>query len=939
MTAEPIAVTVDSTEPDAGPPSPAVTQARAALFAHYADVPEAGPDALSTIQQRQRDVHATVAQHGADVVEDGAERHDEIADKILRRPKKKKKKPLTTCEPTSVEALKQRVADEAAAEKQRLASEREAARLTLHMKVVGASAGLGEPGQTLDAQIAAKRDRLGKDADAQRTGLARQAAPDQATIDAQLARSATQLTAERDRQLTGLRGAKAKDLAAIEAVRTEAEATAKGATAERTAVLAAGQRQANAARMGANLQAHAIPDDDKQHEVRAEGERRAQAALADAAAKAQALQQRADAARTAEANAQAQARVIEADADARIAAVEASCTAQLERARTAARAPLQGRIDQAARDMAAEAGGLGDAMRADPDVVTMQASAAAGAGKAQGVEDDEDRKLDEAFARRLQEVDDRAQKVVAELDAPGDKDLCKLAGDVDDAIDAIDEESDLAEAQAQKIIAATQQHVAAAIARDLRAVRAAGAQALAALAQQERAAKRRQAAIATTAAADFAGLARQGGTDVTRLGTEGAKAVEQTGLNASLDLWGAQQKTMAGLDLWMYGHKDARGADQNARLARRRAVAGGETSVEIDEELATLRAGGALTADAIAAVQARKEHEHKLEMQWGVNITNDRTAGQRAAWSDKELVQLDHALQELPGAESIDNRGERLEFRREVANGGINAQHAGGLIQVYDNGARKNAAGEIMRGDEGDPDERFRGRGASAAPFGEPTFLEEVLLHELGHNTHDANPAGLEAYKKALGWRTGLDDGDLPALTDPQKADLAARKPVDVDGVRYVRGADGKLHCYNGDRIDQTMTADSGASGFKNEPGKVKDVLDYQEYFAELHKESILRPEVVHKQYVEEPDAQLQQAIAAGKPQGEIASLTRIRDARKAEFEAMRHDVFHGDSEVTAAEQRLAGTVSPAKLAAFRAAAAQAMTPEQVQRLEAQARR
>jgi hypothetical protein len=71
------------------------------------------------------------------------------------------------------------------------------------------------------------------------------------------------------------------------------------------------------------------------------------------------------------------------------------------------------------------------------------------------------------------------------------------------------------------------------------------------------------------------------------------------------------------------------------------------------------------------------------------------------------------------------------------------------------------------------------------------------------------------------------------------------------------------------------------------------------------------------------------------KSKDDFAAAQKEQAARKAQFDIMRDDIFHTNTETDAAVKRLqAKGTDPAKITEFRAKAARASTPQQINVLE-----
>jgi hypothetical protein len=145
--------------------------------------------------------------------------------------------------------------------------------------------------------------------------------------------------------------------------------------------------------------------------------------------------------------------------------------------------------------------------------------------------------------------------------------------------------------------------------------------------------------------------------------------------------------------------------------------------------------------------------------------------------------------------------------------------------------------------------------------------------------------------------------------------------------------------------------------------------MNAQEHFAEMYAQGVLSPEALYEDYVANPTRAADKARAEVKQEREmIAAIARnpvlpdimmtmekqklaadeaaVKQAELAqreqgqEFAIMRNDVFGTDKAQAAAERHLIGAgVAPEKIAEFRNQAAHAVTPQQIEELESEAKK
>lgn len=451
-----------------------------------------------------------------------------------------------------------------------------------------------------------------------------------------------------------------------------------------------------------------------------------------------------------------------------------------------------------------------------------------------------------------------------------------------------------------------------------------------------------------------------------------------------LKLWGEYHKAKTESDAaaeerktqdegsWYWRTKEQK---ENKRLNDRRDEIVDSTRGEVDDEVAFLlekQKKGALTEADVDALMQRKEHEHDIEMKHNVNLVNDtgtRKDGTKIVWDNKELTDLESGLGRMP-EDHVKHNSMLKEIRRSgvamrdgVEKPNIGGDHGDGKIRVYDTGVNPNA---VYR-HTGDNKELAD---PNIAPGVGPQInqIEEVIIHEVGHDIHDQHPDAFKKFQAAAGWQEGMDDAALKSkgLSD---ADILKIKGggevVGKDGQHYEQDpyVTGKYLSYDEGSI--LTPANGSTPGAKNGDTWGYARSNYKDHFAEHYMKAILKPQTLAHDLIDAPQQRVQGQVASrdGKraqlellktmnPPPSEAQLKRAqkdldeaeakvkdaehdRDAQKQQFDIMRNDVFHTDKAASGAEARLlAKGVTPEKLAAFREEAARVSTPEQVARLE-----
>ncbi len=406
-----------------------------------------------------------------------------------------------------------------------------------------------------------------------------------------------------------------------------------------------------------------------------------------------------------------------------------------------------------------------------------------------------------------------------------------------------------------------------------------------------------------------------------------------------------------------------------------------EVEEEVDFLLEQAKNGTPLTLAQVDKLAARKKLEHEVEMQYRVKVTNEegaRADGSKIVWTEKDLKEMQATFGEMPD-HHVRNNTMFEEIRREdmsssdekrVAKGGrarIGGDHDDGRIRVYDLGL----SGSYRH----TGDARESGTAEAQSKIG-PNIspLEEVIVHEVGHDIHDQNTDEWEKFQKASGWEKDIDTDDLKdrgftaqELKDMKENDKTIERNGKVYNYRY-----GEYVAFDKDRIPATGQGSDTWSYARN---------NYKDHFAETYMKATLVPEQLAQDLLDTPAADVasktakrdtevatrnadRAALAALKAktpppsQAEINAATNKlaaserklavrqsdldealadQEGLKQQYDIMRNDIFNSDKTTGEAVARLnAKGIDPAKLADFKAKAARLSTPEQITRLEAQ---
>ncbi len=411
-----------------------------------------------------------------------------------------------------------------------------------------------------------------------------------------------------------------------------------------------------------------------------------------------------------------------------------------------------------------------------------------------------------------------------------------------------------------------------------------------------------------------------------------------------------------------------------------------ETEVEMEDEVEFLLDKGSLTDQDVAELIERKKLEKQIEEDFRVNVINERGGvrpwdnevradGSKIVWTAPELRELQATLGEMPESHVRGNTMLEQISREDMAvedyadgTPNIGAHHDHGTIRFYDTGwdPKYSYRHTNDRRQNGDPDaQNVLGRRISR--------LEEVIVHEVGHDIHSQNEPLFEAFQRAAGWEKDVDEDDLRArgfsdseIEEMEDAEKGFAHDGDVFHHRY-----GEFSGFDEGRIPTT--------------GQRRDSWEYartnfKDHFAETYMKAVLVPEQLAQDLIDDPEKRVADetlkrdmasatsataeanlaALQATSPPPPLADLAaayqnwltsevdaarqqKVLDEASADQEGlaeqyriMRDDIFHTGEEVEAAKARLeAKGITPARLQDFLDRAARFSTPEQVKRLEA----
>lgn len=228
------------------------------------------------------------------------------------------------------------------------------------------------------------------------------------------------------------------------------------------------------------------------------------------------------------------------------------------------------------------------------------------------------------------------------------------------------------------------------------------------------------------------------------------------------------------------------------------------------------------------------------------------------------------------------------------------------------------------------------------------TYMEWVVLHELGHNVHDFHETeAYDEYDKNMMIHS-VDEGDLETHLDEGNAaklkDGEVGTRVEAYGFTYVKQEGGSVK-----KFPSSLYEESDADP---ETG---------EYFAEHYNQAILAPEATAKEYLDDPKARLDKAdkdleqadkdrkalVDSGGDTTEIdARIEEIKEEQRharvnkkvwaKQYDVMRDKVFHADdAELSARERLVEGGYDTSE---FDERVGRLSTPEQIAALEAELR-
>jgi hypothetical protein len=322
----------------------------------------------------------------------------------------------------------------------------------------------------------------------------------------------------------------------------------------------------------------------------------------------------------------------------------------------------------------------------------------------------------------------------------------------------------------------------------------------------------------------------------------------------------------------------------NERYAREQTQE--STKDELDIETSSLPAN--YTTKDVDALIARKEKEHALEQQYGINITAQKELkedGTREVWSEKELDQVKTALEQVPPEMFEEGRVKFTELSRVET---LYERNGDGTIALDDDGNPKKRFGEceadgtIRISDAGAADGDMEAREMKTPEFEnehgfESSHLERVVTHELGHAVNNGDPETQEVHEDQ--WKT------LPPLKK---------------GTRLGSG----------------------------------------EYFAEDFHHALNAPEQFYEDAVEKPQkdlaaAQKEYAADPSEANKDALDLARAQSTAYPQMYAnMRNTVFHTNEREDAIAEQLADEgYTKEEIDGFRASAQTVSTPAQLDEL------
>lgn len=395
---------------------------------------------------------------------------------------------------------------------------------------------------------------------------------------------------------------------------------------------------------------------------------------------------------------------------------------------------------------------------------------------------------------------------------------------------------------------------------------------------------------------------------------------------------------------------------ENLRINNRRDTIIETTDQEIDEEVAFLLAqqkdGKPVTMADFDQLVRRKDREHQIEMKYNVNLTNDRgvrslntvdggnvkfAQGQKIVWEEGELAQLESGLARMPREHVIGN-----PLIREIRRAAMDEQDAqdigSGLRKEPNVGGDHSSRGNVRIFDAGvfgtyrhTGDSRERAD-PSLGGLGGPTIsaIEETIIHEFGHDMHTQDPDAYKDFQAAAGWQGGKHDpGRIPdpALGSPDEQPLPGAQTQDTWWYARTKPSDHFAETY----MKAILVPDKLAHDLLDAPAqrtqnRQSDLQAKQKLLEELEKKDP-KPEAA----IKKARTDIAQAEAA------LHEAEQDQAGQEKQFNVMRNQVFHANDATSAAEKRLAEKgVPPEKIREFTAQAKRALTPQQIEQLEAQ---
>ncbi|HWO19811.1 MAG TPA: hypothetical protein VNO30_13590, partial [Kofleriaceae bacterium] len=210
-----------------------------------------------------------------------------------------------------------------------------------------------------------------------------------------------------------------------------------------------------------------------------------------------------------------------------------------------------------------------------------------------------------------------------------------------------------------------------------------------------------------------------------------------------------------------------------------------DTKDEVDDEIAFLekQKAGTLTEADIKELERRKEHEHQIELKYNVNLTNKEdknTDGQKLAWTDSGLDEIESALAHMP-KEHINGN---MEINRDIADkerplaGG---KYRDGVITIYNPGVTGPYGHTGDLHELADPKLKDVNGQQLSKTGDEIKPLEQVLNHEFGHAVHDQNSEVFRRYQAAAGWQSDVSEKQMRKAGIPAAAIEVLKKDKDKD--------------------------------------------------------------------------------------------------------------------------------------------------------------